>query len=233
MRHDASDILDLVPDLAIRIDGDGKICHLNRAATTFLGAHCMDQPAKELLPVEAVEALAGKAPEPARVRAYTGSNHVIHWELAELDGSPLLLGRDISEQVEATEALADRMRRLEALHTITLAISRGEDLDGICDVAFRQLTRIVPIVRGGVARLEASTLAVFYTWNRGVQPTPEDRVLGLDETPAGAAIHRRATVQMRTTGSAALQWAQLRRLQAGGCAPCCTSRSSPSTGCWA
>ncbi|MCP4806007.1 MAG: GAF domain-containing protein [Proteobacteria bacterium] len=123
----------------------------------------------------------------------------------------------MSEQVEATEALANRMRRLEALHTITLATSRGEDLDGVCDVAFRQLSRIVPIVRGGVARLEGQThLTVFYTWNQGAQPTPDDRSLELDATPAGSAIHRRATIQMRTSGSVSLQWKNLRRLQRAG-----------------
>jgi len=215
MAQEGLEILDLVPDLAVHVS-DGRIRWLNVAALDFLGQGALEQSIHDVLPMGALDALEGAPAEPSVCRHIDGTNRQVHWQVSEIAGAKLLLGRDVTGQVDATRALEIQMRRLEALHAITLAVARGAEIGAICDVAFRALAPIVGVVRGGVADLEGEELRVFYHWNRGASTIGERRRVPISETPSESCIVRRMPVQMRTTGSAALRWRQFRSLQRAG-----------------
>lgn len=215
MAQDGREILDLIHDIAIVVE-DGRILHMNTAGLEFAGEAALGQAIGDRLPMAALEALEGNDPEPGLCRHLDGTNRSVHWRVSRLGDNQLLLGRDVTGQVDATDALALRMSRLEALHGITLAVARGESIGAICDIAFRSLAPVVSIVRGGVAALEGNELRVFYHWNRGHSVLGDKRKVRVDETPSNSCITRRMPIQMRTTGSAALRWRQFRSLQRAG-----------------
>ena len=208
---------DVFPEPVLGIDAGGQIVYCNGAAEAWFGP-IRFAAARDVLPMAALSALRGEHPESDACRLVDGERRVAQWMdcTGEEMAFQILLARDVTEQVQAAETLSNRMRRLEVVHGITLALARGESIESICRTAFGNLNSVVGIRRGGLISFAARRLYVLFSWNEGHWSSDDDRSWDLDETPASSAIYRRMPVQMRTVGADAIRWKQFRTLNRQG-----------------
>ncbi len=208
---------DVFPEPVLGLDAGGQIVYVNQAAEDWFGP-IRFQAARDVLPVAGLAALRGEQPEPEACRLVDGRRRVAQW----MDATPphsafqILLARDVTDQALAAETLSNRMRRLEVVHGITLALARGQSVEAICHLAMDNLNSLISIRRGGLVSFDGRRLSVLCSWTEGSWSNSDEREWTLDETPASSAIYRRTPVQMRTTGADALRWKQFRTLDRQG-----------------
>ena len=208
---------DVFPEPMLGVDDEGQIVYANAAAQDWFGP-IRFKAARDVLPLAALAALAGEQPEPDACRRVDGERRVALWT----DCTPpqsnfnIVMARDLTQQIQASEQLNNRMRRLEVVHSITLALARGEDIDRISRKAFDNLQAVVGIRRGSLIRFADRRLHVLFAWNDGRWSQDDAQSWTLQETPASSAIYRRMPVQMRTAGTDAIRWKEFRTLDRQG-----------------
>ena len=208
---------DVFPEPVLGIDAGGQIVYVNQASEDWFGT-LRFQMARDVLPVAALAALEGEQPEPDACRLVNGERRVAQWTdvTPPHSGFQILLARDVTEQVTAAETLSNRMRRLEVVHGITLALARGEPVEEVCHLAIDNLNGLIRIRRGGMLCFDGRRLSAHCSWTEGAWSTNDEGEWALDDTPASSAIYRRMPVQMRTTGADAIRWKELRTLDRQG-----------------
>jgi len=207
---------DVFPEPVVGVDAGGQIVYLNEAGERWFG-NIRFQAARDMLPVAGLDALKGLLPEPEACRLVSGERRVARW----MDVTPpssavrILLARDVTEQFQTAQTLSNRMRRLEVVHSITLAIARGQPVGTIGRMALDNLQSLLGLKQATLASFDGRRLQVQYSLIEGVW-SEGGKVYTLDATPAASAVYRHTAVQMRTTGVDALQWKQFRTLDRQG-----------------
>lgn len=208
-------MLDRGPDLCVALDADGRVVIANETAHTLLGARAgLD--AREVLPRAAMEALGGARVDPEPLHRH--GDRLIRWEcprFGSVGGVRWLVGRDLTEQEAEAGALIFRLRRLELVQSITVAVARGDRLHDIFELTLRELAELVPILQAGIVLLADDVFTVVYRYAHG-RSLPTERRVPVGESPASRVLGRREPVQLFPDDSDAARYPQLASMWADG-----------------
>lgn len=218
-------VLELSAELLIGVDEEGRIAYRNPAARAHFPREILGLLARDALSYAALEALCGGEPEAEEIAVPGAAPRALLWRGLSLGEGPLptlIVGRDVTEVHRATTRLANRVKRLEAMHAISLALGQGESLPELYTMALARLAEVVPLSSGALYRLtgdhgepDEARLVGLVAWIDGEERTL-DETHPLDSHPAKEAVSARAPVQMSTSDSSALAWPLLQLLSRQG-----------------
>lgn len=218
-------LVDLSADLLVGVEENGRIVYRNGQARAFFPSEVLGRRARDVLRPAALEAIGGGAPAPEEAVDASGGVRVLLWKGLPLEGEPLpavAVGRDVTEAHVATHRLENRMKRLEAMHGISLALGRGEPLSTLHEMALARLAAVVPLelavlyeLTGRREEPEQTRLIGLHAWERG-RGGPVDEALSLADHPAAEAVNSRAPVLLTAAGPSLTRWPAMRALAERG-----------------
>jgi len=218
-------LVDLSSDALIGVEASGRIVYRNSRARGMFHKEILGLRAPDALPQGALLALGGGSPEPEPAEDASGRERALQWVGLALGGDALpavAIGRDVTEVHLATARLANRVKRLEAMHTISRALARGEPPGSLAAMAASRLGEVVPLralslyqLSGDRGEADELRLVGLYTWEGG-RGRELSETLPLDEHPAVSAVRRQATELISTTGPEAARWPLLTTLAQQG-----------------
>jgi PAS domain S-box-containing protein len=184
----------------------GSIVHANEAAARFYG-YTLDQLQTltvfdlNVLPREQVAEALRHARSQAKTsfvfqhRLASGEvrNVEVHSGPATMQGRTLLLSiiHDVTERVQAEEALRTRNRQLEILHEIDRAILAAQSVETVAKSVVSEIRRLIPCERVGLMTFDrkANTALMLAVDTDGPTQLPAGHNLPLDEIwPAIAKV---------------------------------------------
>lgn len=189
--------LDDADDLLLGVTPDGLVAYANRAARALLGDALLGTFLPLVAPPAALVALSdGDGGAHVIAPSGGGPRRVLHWRCTRGQGPFCALwGRDVTDLHEAQLQLALRVRRVDALHDVAMAMARGGTVPRIADLALSSLEPLLPAREGRVTLLEGDTLRVLVARRDGAPHDAPARGL-LSSSPADAARARRRPLQV-------------------------------------
>lgn len=208
-------MIDASDDAFLGVDASGAVVYANHVARRVLGEGLVGRFLAGVAPPAALLAASTGDGGAQTLEAADGTRRALHWRSASLrldDGVEIrgVWGRDITEAHEAQLRLALRMRRVDSLHEIALAMGRGGPVQPVAQLALARLETLLPVREGRVSLLEGDTLRSIAIHRDGAPQPSEGRTL-LSASPAEEARIRRGPVQVPI--SAAARYPSLRALE--------------------